>query len=89
VNVSHGIPRDALDGSGTRVHVAVGAVVFVVLVEPAAYTGRAYPTTFPSLSAKSSSPSVLRPIPVCRSLYPATLSLIVAAFRANRAGRLI
>jgi hypothetical protein len=86
-NLSRGIPRGATVASGTHAHVALGAVVFVLLVEPAKYSGDGYPSNFPWLSAKSSSPSVLRPIPLCPSLYPTSLTLTVSAFRADRPGQ--
>jgi hypothetical protein len=90
VNVSHGIPRgDKIIASGTHAHVAPGAIVFVVLVEPAAYTGLGYPGVFPWLTSSSSNPRVLRPVPICseKNLPASTLPVREAAFRAERPGR--
>jgi hypothetical protein len=88
-DVRHGIPRaDKIVGSGTRVRVATGAVVFVALVEfEFDYDGHRYPSAFPWLAASSSNTAVLRPVPICpiRGAV-STLPVRDAAFRAAHRG---
>jgi hypothetical protein len=54
IDASRGISRGGeIVAAGAHLRVALGAVVFVVLVEPAAYTGGRYPSSFPWLTASS------------------------------------
>jgi hypothetical protein len=90
INIRHGIPRGGkIITPGTQAHVTPGVLVFVVLVEAAAYTTARYPTVFPWLTPTSSNPPVLRPVPLCsaKNLPATTLPVRVAAFRARRPGR--
>jgi hypothetical protein len=88
IDVSHGIPLHEMVAPGSRARVAPGALVFVVLVEPAAYTGGPYPSVFPWLPSRSSNRRVLRPVPICPDRGGAsTLPVRDAAFRAVQHGR--
>ena len=60
----------------------VGAIVYVVLVEWAAYSGPG----FPWLTPTSSDPRVLAPVRLCKRTGASSLPLTVTGFRAVRPG---
>jgi hypothetical protein len=80
------IPGASLFASGGSPRVRVGAVVYVVRVEPEKYNGRGYPAAFPWLGATSTDRRVLASVRLCPP-GASTLRVTVAAFRAVRPGR--
>lgn len=71
-----------LVAAGAAVHVPVGAVIWVELVEYEKYSSTAYPRGFPWLTPTSADRNVLKPVPLCtrRAMYSLPVSL--TAFRA-------
>jgi len=69
--------------SGEGLHLTIGAVVWVVLVGPASWPAS------PWLTPTSSNTSVLRSVPFCTSIYPASAPLNWTVFRALRPGRAV
>ena len=83
VTVPQTIPNDRLVTSGARITVPVGAIVFVVLVEPGHYTTK---RGFPWLTPTTSNRSVLAPVRLCKRPVASTLPLSVTGFRAIQRG---
>ena len=79
-------PAGRLPADGATIRVPVGAIVYVALVEPDAYTGGEYPIGFPWERARSSDPAVIAAVRLCPRQTVSTLVDIVTAFRARRAG---
>ena len=75
-------PVNRLLTSGTRLTVPVGAVVYVVLVEWAQYSGPGFPWRTPA----SSHPGVLARVRLCKLTGASSLPLTVTGFRAVRPG---
>lgn len=73
-------------GSGQTVRVPVGAVVYVELAESEKYLNGSLPRSFPWSTPVSSSPSILRPVALCRAPRVSTLPVRVSAFRASHPG---
>lgn len=84
--VPESIPTAQLADAGANLHVAVGAAVYAVLVEPERYAGSTYPPGFPWVAATSSDRKVLSPFTLCPSHGVSTLPLSIAGFRALDAG---
>lgn len=56
------------------------------LIEPDKYASRSFPASFPWLTPASSSPHILKELPVCAPRSLSTLPLRLSAFRALRGG---
>jgi hypothetical protein len=82
VSVPQMFRQDRLVASGATIHVPVGAVLWVALVESAEYSASRYPTSFPWLTPTSSNQDVISPVRLCprRSMY--SLPVRIAGFRA-------
>jgi hypothetical protein len=80
------IPASRLLLSGARRSVPVGAIVYAVIVEAGKYTDTSYPPSFPWLAVRSPDHHVLAPVRLCKATSMSSLSLSIAAFRAEHAG---
>jgi hypothetical protein len=83
VTVPQTIPSDRLLTSGTKLTVPVGAIVYVVLVEPESYASK---PGFPWVTPTSSDRIVLAPVHLCKLTGASTLSRTVTGFRALHRG---
>jgi hypothetical protein len=70
-----------------KAQVAVGAIVYVALVEPEKYTSSSYPRGFPWRPPASSDTHVFAPVKLCPDSGATTLPRRVFAFRARRHGQ--
>jgi hypothetical protein len=84
VTVPQTIPSNRLITGGTKLTVPVGAIVYVVLVEPENDAGG---PGFPWLTPTSSNRRVLAPVHLCKRTGSSSLPNTVTGFRARRHGK--